>query len=364
MGTGRIVDTWHKKDKTPSSRYGIGQRWQGVWSDGKGGETKRSFQTKDAAKSWIDTQIYETTRNPHTLRRDMAFEAYWELWRSKQSHQRPASLRSIDAQGRKWIMPSFRGKTMQEITREDVQAAVNDWALELAPSTVELTMRYLRGLFNDAVYSKQVNESPCVRIRMPELVKSVGIELTDDILRELADTLPAPFDDAAKICAATGLRPGELIGLSKKDLNFKAGRIQLREQDTSTSTTNIKRGPLKTRYSTRNISFGPKLVGILQRLSDSAGRGGRLFHVDGAPLVRAHFQAAWSSARSEMLYSIGPGWHQLRHYHASVLISRGFSPVAVATRLGHKDANETLRTYSHMWFDEDDRLAEAAESII
>lgn len=51
MGTGRINDTWHKKDKSQTARYGVGKRWQAVWSDGKGGETKRSFQTKDAAKS-------------------------------------------------------------------------------------------------------------------------------------------------------------------------------------------------------------------------------------------------------------------------------------------------------------------------
>ncbi|WP_404291192.1 hypothetical protein [Glutamicibacter arilaitensis] len=140
---------------------------------------------------------------------------------------------------------------MQEITREDVQAAVNAWSMVLAPSTFEVTMRYLRGLFNDAVYSKQVNESPCQRIRMPELVQAAGIELTDDVLSELVAVLPAPYNDAARICAATGLRPGELIGLSKKDINFKAGRIQLREQDTSTSASNVKRGALKTRYSTR-----------------------------------------------------------------------------------------------------------------
>ena len=80
-------------------------------------------------------------------------------------------------------------------------------------------------------------------------------------------------------------------------------------------------------------------------------------------MLRFHFQVAWRDARFE-LSDIGPGWHQLRNYHESVLIARGFSPVAVATRLGHKDANETLRTYSHMWFDDDDRLAEAADSII
>lgn len=64
---------------------------------------------------------------------------------------------------------------------------------------------------------------------MPELVQAVGIELTDDVLGELVEALPAPYDDAARICATTGLRPGELIGLSKKGINFEAGRIQLRK---------------------------------------------------------------------------------------------------------------------------------------
>ncbi|WP_404291690.1 tyrosine-type recombinase/integrase [Glutamicibacter arilaitensis] len=88
-----------------------------------------------------------------------------------------------------------------------------------------------------------------------------------------------------------------------------------------------------------------------------------MFQENGKPLLRTHFQAAWNDARKE-LGNIGPGWHQLRHYHASALISRDFSPVAVASRVGHKDANKTLRTYSHMWFDEDDRLAEASEANI
>jgi integrase len=40
------------------------------------------------------------------------------------------------------------------------------------------------------------------------------------------------------------------------------------------------------------------------------------------------------------------------------------SPVAVAHRLGHKDAHETLRTYSHLWPDDDTRAAAISDGLI
>ncbi len=40
--------------------------------------------------------------------------------------------------------------------------------------------------------------------------------------------------------------------------------------------------------------------------------------------------------------------HDLRHSHASYLISSGISPVAVSKRLGHSSVTETLNTYSHV----------------
>ena len=39
--------------------------------------------------------------------------------------------------------------------------------------------------------------------------------------------------------------------------------------------------------------------------------------------------------------------HDLRHSHASLLISKGQDIVTVAHRLGHKDIVQTLNTYSH-----------------
>lgn len=48
-------------------------------------------------------------------------------------------------------------------------------------------------------------------------------------------------------------------------------------------------------------------------------------------------------------------FHQLRHTYASLLIEAGESPTVVAARLGHKNATETLQTYSHLWPSSEDQ---------
>ena len=362
MATGRVVDLWHRKDRTRTARYGKGKRWQAVWTDNKGTETKRSFDYKDKAQAWIDMQVTESTLNPYGLKPDMLFQDFWEMWRAQQMHQRPASQRQMDTIGKKYLKPTFGDKYLREITRYDIQVAVNAWSEEVAASTLRLYYAYARQVFREAVLQKILAESPCVKISLPE-VEQKAFAFSDEVLKQLLDTAPEPFSTAMRVGAATGLRPSELIGLSKQDVDFQRGVIHVRLQDASKRHGGVLlRAPLKTRWSKRDISFGPQLRKILMRLCKNAGPEGRLFHEDGTVQIW-HFQDAWVKAR-EVVPEIGPGWHQLRHYHASVLISSGFSPVAVAARLGHKDATETLRTYAHLWHTDNAEMAQVADTVV
>ena len=57
--------------------------------------------------------------------------------------------------------------------------------------------------------------------------------------------------------------------------------------------------------------------------------------------------------------------HDLRHACASLLISRGLSPVEAAAQLGHANSSVTLQVYSHM-FDRSsahDRVREALDVL-
>ena len=50
--------------------------------------------------------------------------------------------------------------------------------------------------------------------------------------------------------------------------------------------------------------------------------------------------------------------HDLRHSHASLLIELGFTPLAIADRLGHEKVETTLNTYSHLFPHKRDEVAE------
>ena len=55
--------------------------------------------------------------------------------------------------------------------------------------------------------------------------------------------------------------------------------------------------------------------------------------------------------------------HDLRHSHASMLIEMGFTPLEIAERLGHESVKTTLDTYSHLYPDKDQQLADALNRL-
>jgi integrase len=67
----------------------------------------------------------------------------------------------------------------------------------------------------------------------------------------------------------------------------------------------------------------------------------------------------WRPAIKASSAPIGTGFHDLRHYYASLLIRHECSGEVVQARLGHATAAETLDTCSHLWPDSDDQTREA-----
>ena len=53
--------------------------------------------------------------------------------------------------------------------------------------------------------------------------------------------------------------------------------------------------------------------------------------------------------------------HDIRHSHASLLVEMGFTPLAIAERLGHEKIEKTLNTYSHLYPNKQGELADKLE---
>jgi integrase len=158
--------------------------------------------------------------------------------------------------------------------------------------------------------------------------------------------MPEPFQSMVYFAAATGLRIGELRAVTwdRIDLDKKTLTVD-RQLDNAARFCSPK-----TPSSYRVIRLGDETINRIVQLRDEFGEGPDrfVFSYGDRPISRTVASQWWRKARNKYP-DIGSGFHQLRHFHASQLIAMGLSPVSVASRLGHKNAVETLETYAHLW---------------
>ncbi|MBT2594693.1 site-specific integrase [Arthrobacter sp. ISL-72] len=253
---------------------------------------------------------------------------------------------------------------MDSIHRTDVQEAVGEWSESLAPSTVKVTYGYLASMFKAAVLDGVVAASPCVGIRLPTVEDVAVVPLRTEKVQELADRIWRPYRPMVVFCAATGLRSSELRGLTWDRVDFDTSMISIDRQLIGYNSSDPEWGPLKTKASRRRIHIGDQSMQLLKDLREGpVGAGDVIFHSSGRAVTRGAAGEAWRDVRKKVK-RLGDGWHELRHYHASQLISGGMSVVAVAHRLGHKDATETLITYAHLWPSDDTRAAALTDGLV
>ncbi|MBG6085865.1 tyrosine-type recombinase/integrase [Zhihengliuella flava] len=341
-----------------------------VWSPTPGTERKKVFKTKDAAKAHLQAVAADhALGRGGAVGRDVDFADYATLWLEKQVHQRKASRAAIESRLRLHIIPAFADIGLRQIRREDVQAAVAQWSVKLAPSTVKLTYTYLSGILSEAVLDGLLVSSPCVKIKLPagegERVRPLPVAA----VQAVADAMSGYYRAAVVLAASTGLRPGEWRSLTWDRVDLAGGWITVDRQLVSETAHTYEFGPLKTTSSYRKVKIGPELIDTLQQLEP--GPFGLVIYSRGA-VTRGKARTVWARVRRDLLNAedeasrvdIGSGWHQLRHFHASQLIAGGASPVAVAHRLGHKDATETLQTYAHLWPDDHAKLAAMSDGLV
>lgn len=157
----------------------------------------------------------------------------------------------------------------------------------------------------------------------------------------------------------TGARVGELRALYKSD--YSNGYIfinkSLRHKIDGITTP-------KNKYSNRKIKLDSETDKIIKILSNQKGQF--MFGND-KPLSESNVGREFRKyiGRVQLDY---PEFrrirvHDLRHSHATVLINNGANIVAVSKRLGHASIDITLRTYTHLLRESEDKLVEILNGI-
>lgn len=183
--------------------------------------------------------------------------------------------------------------------------------------------------------------------------------LTVAEVRALAEGITPELSAAVVLAGVTGLRQGELFGVTLDRVVFLRREVHVDRQLVSPSQGAPLLGPCKTSRSVRSVPVPDHALEVLSAHVErfGVGEGGFVFHRDGEPWRRNRAADAFrrATATAEVPAS---GWHSLRHHCASVLIAQGLSVTAVAATLGHSP-EECLRTYAGWWPDESESIRSA-----
>jgi integrase len=342
-----------------NQRWGRGKRWQAVWTDAAGRRQAKACTSKDEAE-----KVLRDLEGRPAPSRPVPLDRWLHDWADGQLHWSDSTRRHAATAIDGVILPSLSGETVQSLTRQRVQDAVNDWSGRFAPATVKARWPFLRGAMSQAVADGVIERDPCAGVKLPRLTPGKTRVLTTGQVSTIADRVPERLRSLVIVGAASGLRPAELWGITWDRVTPSGLRVdrQLRQG----SAHDPRWGPPKTARSDRTVSLGPA---VLAELAGHRGRWGDgvaglvwTSRADGA-LSTASMVGIWHRATDGMNLWDRSGWHDLRHFHASALIHAGMSPRAVADRLGHADVTETLRTYSHLWPSDDAAMAAVGDDI-
>lgn len=361
---GHVRDRWTSPGpngrRIRNDRWGKGRRWQARWTDRAGREHALTFTTKDAADVHLRSVDLRATPQPAQA---VTFGVYASHWLESQLHHRAQTADTTARTFRNMLQPQLGDKLLDEIDRADVQAAVATWSKTYAPSHVEIAYGYVATIYRHAVQDRLVQFSPCVRISLPAIVRAPLVPLTADQVAMIADRVPKHYRQMAILTAATGLRSGEVRGLTV-DRVLAGTQVRVDRQLIGKDGARPLFGPPKSDagFRTLNISEVARRALEVQLSTYTPGVEGIIFTGrTGRPLSRSDVGDVWRTATAGMGLRPRSGWHDLRHYCASLLIAGGLSVRAVADWLGHKDPAETLRTYAHWWPADQTRITAAID---
>ena len=287
---------------------------------------------------------------------DMTFEEFAKLYREERGMRLKESTVTmkdniIDTK----LLPYFGTKRLRDITTKDVMKWQNAMLGYRDPVTgkpysksyLKTIHNQLSALFNHAVRYYKLSENPARTVG--NMGSEKGIEMKYWTQEEYLKFAEYMMDDPTgyyyfQMLYWCGIRVGELLALTPADFDFKARTVTISKSYQRLHGEDIITSP-KTPKSNRTIKMPKFLCEEIQEyigMFYEAGENDRIFPITKSYLH--HEMNRGSDAAGVKRIRI----HDLRHSHVSLLIDKGFQPLAIADRVGHESVDITYR-YAHLF---------------
>jgi integrase len=316
--------------------------------------TLADYPTKKLARRALDVIIDRLNAPNYRAKPLITIEQFAEKWKYLVLvNHKPSTQLGVRSVLKKHIIPELGNVQLKNFDAEAAQRFVS--SLALSAKSVRNAYLTLRMLWKSAKAWGYISHDPFDGIvlpkREPRHAASFSLEEVQRILAAAAE----PQKTFYWLAAETGMRAGELAGISIDDLDLAGEMLKVKQS--------VWRGKIQTPKSecaVRSLALSPELAEHLRDfLVTWKPNPARLVFAtrNGTPwdcglLVKRKFH--------RLLDTLGIrrcGLHAFRHAAASIM-DRLDTPLKTRqARLGHADPMLTLQTYSHAAGEDDRRIA-------
>lgn len=247
------------------------------------------------------------------------------------------------------ILPYFKNKILSEISCEDI----SQWQTEIINKKYSKTYQktinsQLSTIMNYAVKFFKLKINP---LHITGSIGSSHAYRKDYYTPEQFNLFWNAVKDKPQskiifpLLFFSGIREGELLALTRNDFDYKNLSVSISKTYSRRKRKDVITEP-KTSMSNRVITLPKFLFELLDEYIaklDDYIPSERLFLVTKSYLYHEMDRGAKNANLKRIRV------HDLRHSHASLLISQGKPPNIIQQRLGHEKIQTTLQIYAHLY---------------
>ena len=297
----------------------------------------------------------------------LLLKAWLETWQNEYLEGVKASTAYLYGQDiALYILPHLGQYHLDELTTTIVQRFYNQLLhppsgkKPLSPKTIRCIHGVLHQALDQAVNTGVLQSNPSSACKLPKVHKKEVVPMEDSQIMSFLERIKDhPHEYLYKITLFTGLREGEILGLTWDCVDMKRGILTVKQQLTKakqkggkyyfSSTKNDKR---------RTIALSPSVVRLFkyqkqkQLLMESAAS-----EWEKSNLVFTNAKGGFLSYRTvydcykRIVKKMGCPelrFHDLRHQYAVIAIKNGDDIKTIQGNLGHATAAFTLDVYGHV----------------
>jgi integrase len=310
---------------------------------------------------------------------------YLEEWlEASAARVRPTTLVSYTLHVRRYIVPAIGAGRLQQLTPAMIDK-MNAALLKsgrmprrklaegekppppqgLSPATVRRCGATLHKALRDAVRKKLIPYNPADAVDLPRV--KAGGDAPEDLRvwtrlqldRYLAHIAGERLYPMWRLAAWTGMRRGEIAGLTWGDVDTDTGTLTVRRARVNVTSADVRESKPKTARGRRRVELDEETRVALaawrerqeaerKAWQDTWSGDDLVFTLEDGTALRPDYLSRTFQARAARAGLPVIRFHDLRHTHASLLLAAGVPVKVVSERLGHSTVAFTMDVYQHV----------------